>query len=139
MAVMDYRTQDGLADYGFSIEFYSDAGWRVYPIFQPFHQGYDDSLRSTYQSMDHNGRCYVNWSSKIDSLGDAKTVAALWAELIHRYQRTQKQKRDTPADPDSPGDAVRAGGVRPRTPGPRSRHPMPGPGGCVRRAARASS
>lgn len=33
MAVRNYRTQGGLADYGFSIEFQSDVGWRVYIIF----------------------------------------------------------------------------------------------------------
>ncbi len=128
MAVMDYRTQDGLADYGFSIEFQSDEGWRVYIIFQPFHQGHDDSSDLPYQSFDHNGRRYVNWSSKLDNLGDARTVAALWAELIHRYQRTQEQnafltkliqrcrrtegqRRATQAGPDRPGDEVGAGGA----------------------------
>jgi len=32
MVVMDYRTQDRLTDYGFSIEFQSDIGWRAYII-----------------------------------------------------------------------------------------------------------
>jgi hypothetical protein len=83
MAVMDYRTQDGLTDYGFSIEFQSDVGWQVYIIFQ----GHHDSLSLLHQAIDHNGRCYVNWPAKIDSLGDAKTVAGLWVELIQRYRR----------------------------------------------------
>jgi hypothetical protein len=95
MAVMDYRTQDGLTDYGFSIEFQSDVGWRVYIIFR----GHDDSLSLPHQAIDHNGRCYVNWPAKIDSLGDAKTVAALWAELIQRYQRAEKQRRDSNEKP----------------------------------------
>lgn len=90
MAVMDYRTQDGLADYGFSLEFQSDGSWRVYIIFQPFYRDRDDGLQLPHQSIDRNGRCYVNWTSKLDSLGDAKTVAALWAELIHHYQRTRR-------------------------------------------------
>lgn len=85
MAVMDYRTQDGLADYGFSIEFQPDGAWRVYSIFQPFYQGHRDSLQLPHQSIDLNGRRYVDWPSKLDSLGEARTVAALWAELIHRY------------------------------------------------------
>ncbi len=38
MVVRDYRTQDGLADYGFSIEFQSDVGWRVYIIFDLPHE-----------------------------------------------------------------------------------------------------
>ena len=92
MTVMDYRTQDGLADYGFSIEFQPDGGWRVYIIFLPFSYDHDDSPQLPYQSIDHNGRRYVDWSSKLDSLGDAKKVAELWAELIHRYQRTHGQK-----------------------------------------------
>jgi hypothetical protein len=90
MVVMDYRTQDRLADYGFSIEFQSDVGWRAYIIFQLSRQGDDDSLSLPYQSIDHNGRCYVNWPARIDSLGEAKTVAALWAELIQRYQSAEK-------------------------------------------------
>jgi len=87
MAVMDYWTQDGLAGYGFSIEFQPDIGWRVYIMFDSF-QGYDDSRRFPYQSIDGDGRRYVNWPSKLDSLGDARTVAALWAELAQRYHRT---------------------------------------------------
>lgn len=90
VAAMGYRTQDGLADYGFSIEFQSDVGWRVYIIFQPY-QGHGDSLKLPYQSIDRDGRPYVNWSAKIDSLGDARTVAALWAELTQRYHRTQEE------------------------------------------------
>ena len=34
MAVMDYRTQDGLANYGFSIEYDAKSGWRVYKLCQ---------------------------------------------------------------------------------------------------------
>jgi hypothetical protein len=94
MVVMGYRTQDGLADYGFSIEFQSDVGWRAYIIFQLSHQDHDDSLLLPYQSPDRNERCYVNWPARIDSLGEAKTVAALWAELTQRYQHTEKQRRD---------------------------------------------
>ncbi len=49
MTVIDYRTRDGLADYGFSIEFESDVGWRVYIVFQPFREGYDESVQFPYQ------------------------------------------------------------------------------------------
>jgi hypothetical protein len=69
----------------------------------------------------------VDWSSKLDSLGDARNVAALWAELAHRYQRTQEQRafyvdliqrylrtqeqrKATPAGPARPGDAIGADG-----------------------------
>ena len=75
MGAMHYRTQDGLADYGFSIEFQPGRGRRVYLVFGPFREGQDDSL--PYQSFDDNECCYVDWPSKFDSLGDAKTVAEL--------------------------------------------------------------
>jgi hypothetical protein len=71
---MAYRTQDGLADYGFSIEFESDEGWRIYIIFQPFCHAHDDSLQLPYQSIDSKGRRYVDWSENLDSLGDAKQL-----------------------------------------------------------------
>ncbi|MGH3782232.1 MAG: hypothetical protein ACRDRO_16855 [Pseudonocardiaceae bacterium] len=125
MTVMDYRTRDGLADYGFSIGFEPSRGWRVYIIFQPFHLGHGDDLPLPYQSIDGNGRRYVDWSEKLDTLGDARTVAALWAEvaqryqrtqeqsalyveLIERFQRTQEQRTATPAGPDRLGDPVGA-------------------------------
>ncbi|MDT7718141.1 MAG: hypothetical protein QOH09_4133 [Pseudonocardiales bacterium] len=76
MAVMDYQTRDGLTYYGFSIDFEPGIGWRVYIIFQPFHQGHDDSLQLPYQARDNTGRRYVDWSEKIDNLADAKTVAS---------------------------------------------------------------
>ncbi len=85
MVAMDYRTQDGLAEYGFSIEFQLEAGWRVYIIFRPFCYDHGDSTQSPHQSIDCNGRRSVQWPSKIDSLGEARTVAALWAEFTHRY------------------------------------------------------
>lgn len=93
MAVMDYRTRNGLADYGFSLEFQPDAGWRVYIAFQPSCHNDAENLQLPYQSIDRDGRCYVNWPSRLDSLGDAKTVAALWAELTQRHQLTQEQRR----------------------------------------------
>jgi hypothetical protein len=91
---MDYQTRDGLADYGFSLEFQQDTGWRVYIVFQPSCHNDAKNLQLPYQSVDQDGRCYVSWSSRLTSLGDAKTVAALWAELIQRYQHTQEQTRD---------------------------------------------
>jgi hypothetical protein len=97
MAVMDYQTRDGLAEYGFSIEFQSNVGWRVYIIFEPFRQGRHDSSGVPYQSIDRDGRRYVEWSSKLDSLGEAKTVAELWAELAERYWHAQDQRGATSA------------------------------------------
>lgn len=91
MAVMDYRTRDGLADYGFSIEHQSNTGWRVCIIFQPFQQGRNDNLPLSYESIDDEERRYVDWPGKLDNLGDAKTVAALWAELAQRDLRARQQ------------------------------------------------
>ena len=123
MTVMSYRTQDGLADYGFSIEFEPSKGWRVYIVFEPSHsEGNDNSL--PYQSVE-DGRHRVDWPSKLDSLGEAKTVAALWAELAQRcqraqeehalyvtmiehQQRTQGQRRTASVGPDRLSDAVGA-------------------------------
>lgn len=83
-------------------------------VFQPFHQNDDDSLRSPYQAIDDDGRRYVDWSEKLDNLGDAKTVAALWAELVQGYRRAQERRRATPAEPDRlGGDAVGAGAAGP--------------------------
>lgn len=92
MAVMSYRTEDGLADFGFSIEFESDIGWRVYIGFVPVSQDEDDRLQLPYRSIDRRGRFYVEWPSKLDNLGDARTVATLWAEVIHRYKQTREQR-----------------------------------------------
>jgi hypothetical protein len=92
MVAMDYRTRDGLADYGFSIEPQSHDGWRVYIIFRPFRCASNDPLQLPYQSVDNKGRCYVNWPSRLDSLGEAKTVAGLWAELVEPYRRAQEEK-----------------------------------------------
>jgi hypothetical protein len=91
MTVMDYRTRDGLADYGFSIDYDPDRGWRVHIIFQPFHQGHDGDLRLPYQSIDDKGHRYVDWPEKLDTLGDARVVAALWAEIAQHYQHTREQ------------------------------------------------
>jgi hypothetical protein len=61
MAVMDYWTQDGLANYGFSIEFQPDKGWRVYIVFRPLYQDNNDNPGLPHQVMDGSGRSYVNW------------------------------------------------------------------------------
>ncbi|HEY6425581.1 MAG TPA: hypothetical protein VIY28_20525 [Pseudonocardiaceae bacterium] len=80
MAVMDYRTRDGLASYAFSIEFEPDIGWRVYIVFRLLYQDGGEKPKWSYEATDDNDRCYVNWPAKLDNLGDARTVALLWAE-----------------------------------------------------------
>jgi hypothetical protein len=138
VTVVDYQTKDGLAEFGFSVEFQPNIGWRVYIIFDPFHWGRDHDTDLPYQSVDHAGRRYVNWSSKIDTLGEAKTVAGIWAELTQRAQReraahveliqrhlnTEKQKRPpASAQPKTMVNAGEAGPGNqhhaPTVPGPR--------------------
>jgi hypothetical protein len=92
MVVMDYRTQDGLAQYGFSIEFQPDEGWRVYVIFDPFRKGQCGLPQSPYEALDNDGRCYVGWRSKLDNLADARKVAEIWAELVQGDQRAQQER-----------------------------------------------
>lgn len=91
MAVMNYRTQDGHADYGFSIEFEPDKGWRIYIVFDPAQESEGNNTQLPYQAFDH-GRRYVDWPPKLDNLGDARTVAALWAELAQRYHHALEEK-----------------------------------------------
>lgn len=90
MAVMAYRTRDGHADYGFSIEFQPDRGWHIFIMFDPFRKG-DDRPALPYQSLDDDGRRCVDWPSKLDNLGDARAVAELWAELAQSYQQAQEE------------------------------------------------
>ena len=87
MAVMDYRTRGGLASYAFSIEFQPDAGWRIYIVFRPLYQSGDENSKWPHEAIDGGGRSYINWPAKLDNLGDAKTVAALWAENTEHHAR----------------------------------------------------
>ncbi|MCU1608554.1 MAG: hypothetical protein JWM45_470 [Pseudonocardiales bacterium] len=91
MAVMDYQTRDGLTYYGFSIDFEPGIGWRVYIIFQPFHQGHDDSLQLPYQARDIPGAAMWTGPRRSITWQTQKLLPALWAEVAQRYQRTQEQ------------------------------------------------
>ncbi len=100
MAVMDYWTQNGLANYGFSIEFQPGTGCRVYIVFRPRYQDNDDNSNLPHRTTDGSRRSYVEWPARIDSLGDAKTVAALWAENTERY--TRERSRSSNGEAKSP-------------------------------------
>ena len=91
MAVMDYRTRDGLATYGFSIEPHPGAGWRVYIMFIPSFQG-NNIPNLPYEAVDDKRGHYVNWPAKLDSLAEARTVAGIWTELAEQYRRAQERK-----------------------------------------------
>jgi hypothetical protein len=86
------QTSDGRAQFGFSIEFQPNIGWRVFIIFDPFHRGRDRPLDLPYQSIDNAGRRYVDWPPKIDTLDEAKIVARIWAELAQRDRRAQEER-----------------------------------------------
>jgi len=81
-----YRTRDGAADYGFSIE-RCGGEYRVYITRQPAYGRRDTSLDATHRLRD-GGRYYVCWTRPIRSVEDAKAVARAWAESTQRYVRS---------------------------------------------------
>ncbi|MEO7196739.1 MAG: hypothetical protein ABIZ05_18275 [Pseudonocardiaceae bacterium] len=86
MAVFFYQTQDGQADYGFSIEYEHKEGWRIYIVFESPRRGNDGNPQFPYQATAEDGRSYVDWPPTLDHLGDAKEVAAFWAEIGEHHQ-----------------------------------------------------
>ncbi|MGH3853697.1 MAG: hypothetical protein ACRDR6_09375 [Pseudonocardiaceae bacterium] len=86
MAVFFYQTQDGQADYGFSIEYKPKEGWRIYIVFQSLRRGSDENPQFPYRATGEDGRSYVDWSTRLDHLGDAKEVAVFWSEIGGHHQ-----------------------------------------------------
>lgn len=82
-----YRTKDGRADYIFSFEKQYNGTWRVYIVGQPSYQGRSTDDHSTHR-ISSGGRNYICWTSSINSLDDAKKVAAAWADKTQEYIRT---------------------------------------------------
>jgi hypothetical protein len=82
-----YRTRDGAADYGFSLEEQPDGTWRAYITAQPSYRGHSADAHSTHRLSD-GMRKYVCWTSRLRSLEEAKGVAALWADKTQNYIRT---------------------------------------------------
>jgi hypothetical protein len=82
-----YRTKDRNADYTFLFEEQTDGSWRAYIERQPSYRGRATDAHSTHRLSDGN-RQYVCWTSSLDSLEDAKQVAALWADKTQDYIRT---------------------------------------------------
>ena len=85
-----YRTKDGLADYGFSLERQSDASWRAYIDSAPGYGLRSSDQHSTHRLRDGN-RWYVCWTGRFQTETDARNVAALWADRTQRYIRTGKR------------------------------------------------
>jgi hypothetical protein len=82
-----YRTKDGRADYGFSVERQSDGSHRAYITSQPSYQGRDADGHSTHR-LSEGGRPYVCWDRPLNSERDTLKVAAEWADRTQDYIRT---------------------------------------------------
>lgn len=82
-----YRTRDGRADYYFSFEEQSDGSWRAYIEQQPEYGSRPTGSHETHRLSDGQRR-YVCWTTSLESLEDAKHVAALWADSTQDYIRT---------------------------------------------------
>jgi hypothetical protein len=83
-----YRTRDGRADYGFSIERQSGGTYRPYVASQPNYGSSSTGDHETHRLTGSGGRKYVCWDRPLHSEEEAKTVAALWADATQNYIRT---------------------------------------------------
>ena len=81
---INYRTADGLADYGFSFEQTPQGVWRAYITSQPSYGSRNSSGHSTHRLTDR-GRYYVCWTPEPRTLDDLKQVVKLWADRTQRY------------------------------------------------------
>jgi hypothetical protein len=84
-----YRTSDGAADYQFLFEEQADGTWRAYITEQPSYRSRPSDAHSTHRLSDGD-RKYVCWTDPLESLEEAKQVAALWANATQNYIRTGK-------------------------------------------------
>ena len=82
-----YRTSDGRADYLFNFEQQYDDTWRVYIEDQPSYGNRETDGHSTHRYSDGD-RYYICWTQELESLEDARNVAALWADETQKYIRT---------------------------------------------------
>lgn len=80
-----YRTRDGAADYGFSIEG-EDDNRRIFILDMPSYKGRNESQHSTHRLGDE--RKYICWKGDIPSLEDALAIAARWADCTQAYITT---------------------------------------------------
>ncbi len=82
--VIYYRTKDGRADYGFSIERQPDGSYRAYIVSHPSYGRRDTSLHVTHRLQD-GSRYYVCWTNRLETEQQARQVAALWADATQEY------------------------------------------------------
>jgi hypothetical protein len=82
-----YRTSDGSFDYQFSFEEQNDGTWRPYILNQPSYNGRETDQHSTHRLAD-GSRNYVCWDRLLETLEEAKKVAAIWADKTQEYIRS---------------------------------------------------
>ena len=85
-----YRTKDGRADYGFSVERQANGAYRSYITNQPGYGGRAEDCHSTHRLTD-GSRKYVCWTHELRSEAEAKQVAAMWADATQEYIRTGRR------------------------------------------------
>ncbi len=88
--VVYYRTKDGKADYGFSIERQPDGSYRSYIVSQPSYGNRDTTPGVIHRLIDGD-RYYVCWNGRLNSEKEARQVAALWADCTQEYIRTGRR------------------------------------------------
>jgi hypothetical protein len=82
-----YRTKDGQADYGFSLERQSNGEYRAYIQSQPGYQGRSNDAHSTHRYTDGDRR-YICYTGTLTTESQAKSVAAIWADNTQTYIKT---------------------------------------------------
>ena len=90
MGRLFYRTSDGVADYCFSFEGEADGSFRAYIVDQPSYGARDTGLHATHR-LTNAGRYYVCWDRPLQSVEDARRVAALWADATQEYIRSGRR------------------------------------------------
>ena len=84
-ARVKYRALDGVTDFVFTFRWIDAADtWRVFIDAQPNYGARSISAHTTHRLVE-NGRYCICWAGRIPSIGEAKQVAALWADCTLRY------------------------------------------------------
>lgn len=82
-----YRTKDGQADYGFSLEEQNDGSLRAYVDSMPNYGSRSTSLHTTHRLTD-GGRHYICWNRNLYDEEDLKKVVAVWSDATQTYIKT---------------------------------------------------
>ena len=84
---MYYKTSDGKLVFDFVFMYCGgDTGWRVYIINNVNYKGLNQSAHATHRNH-FEGDTYksICWNQRINSLDEAKNIAALWADATSGY------------------------------------------------------